>query len=272
MERFTKDFKNYHINCMGEGQVLDLPMVCVTGTRRATPYGLALARICGEAVAEAGLTLLMTAALGCSVEAARAASKSGGDVVVVTATGVDVPYPHASEDIFDAAKCVVSLESDGTPAMRHAFPRRNELIASMATVTIVCEAGLRSGTTDAALKCESVWAFPGSVLSRASDGTNMLIRNGARAILGENDLRDMLTDHFALPNGTFGMPTDAYEQKDDVMRSLTATPMTTQELVDAMGLDPLHVLRTLARYEADGMVVRMPDGRYAAHMMRKVIG
>lgn len=267
MLRFEKVINGFEIKGKGDETMLDRPMVIVEGSRRATPYGMALARMCGRAVAERGLALLTTAAIGCDSDAARAALEAGGDVVIACGFGVDHdPYPSASSDVFMAAKCVISLEGWDNPPIPYAFRRRNDLMAGLADLCVVCECGQRSGTRDLAGKCGDVWAFPGSIFSQASQGCNELIACGATAVLSEQHLSDMLDARY----GTVGSVAAFDRPSDAIGNALAAMPMRPTELADGLGMDAVAVWRALAGMEVDGKVECMPDGRYACKVRRIV--
>ena len=274
MEKFTTEFEGYELRGIGERSMMcGTDKVMVIGIRRATPYGLALADMAGRVVAELGLTLLTSAAIGCGAQAARAAKQAGGKVIAVSAVGLDVPrYPAASKDVFDSADLLLSVVDDDTPPIPFNFQKRNEIMAHMSDAVIVCEAGMPSGVTttaDEAIRVDkTVFAFPGSVYSPASKGCNWLIEGGAKPVLSENDLTDKLRRVFALP---------AYEAvdnvpliKDGIMRALIANPMRADELAHAFDKQVLDIMRELASLEMNGRVERLPDGRYSPAMRRLV--
>lgn len=247
-------------HCAGDGSLdLDRPLVCVTGARRATPYGLALAAQAAEAVARAGLVLLTTASIGCSAEAARTALDAGGEVVVVSGSGCNVPYPAACGDVFERADLVISLREPDAGPTRHSFRERDAIIPALADTLVVCECGMPSGClslADAMLANERrVLAYPGSVLSPESRGTNALIKAGATMLASTHDLESLLG--CATIHGAAGKAID-----DPVLRAIVASPSRPDELAHALGMPVLDVLRRLASLEADGTAQRLPDGRY----------
>lgn len=246
-------------------------LVCVTGARRATPYGIALAQSAGEAVAGLGLTLVTGMSMGCDIAAARAALEAGGNVLAVVGTGADVDYPNAAADVLAACRdgrgAVVSAEDWGAPPVRYAFPRRHRLMAALADVTVVCEAGRPSGVLDLAEAAHGlgreVLVFPGSVFSPASAGANALIATGtARLLECSSDLFACLASRFAIP--TCARVDDAHAAIDDpLVTALRPGPMRPDDLANALDVTILDVFHELSRHEMDGVVERLPDGRYS---------
>src|SRR5690606_9795532 len=81
---------------------------------------------------------------------------------------------------------VVTEYPPGSVPARHRFLVRNRLIAALAEVTVVVEAGRRSGSlntaTTAANLGRGVAAVPGPITSAMSSGCHDLIRDG-KAVL-----------------------------------------------------------------------------------------
>lgn len=268
------------LHFIGEAEaLLGCVRAFVTGTRRATPYGLACAKEAARATTQLGATVITGGGLGCETEAISEALLDGGTPVVWLGTGADVPYPHTNSELFEdvvkAGGCLVSAELWGSPATRHAFVARREYLAAMSDVAIVCEAGLRSGVLDLPLHedCE-LFAFPGSIFSPESAGTNDLIYSSlARPVTDEATLRRDLTEAFGLAASLDESHLEhAINDYDRPLASaLAACPMRPAELADALGRSTVDVLRELAEREADGNVVRLPDGRYSLSLERHVL-
>ena len=82
------------------------------------------------------------------------------------------------------------------------FPQRNRIVAAIAQDIFVVEAALKSGaliTASIAQKLKrTIWAVPGPVTSKTSEGTNQLIADGhAQIWLPKNDTlkRETKSDH-----------------------------------------------------------------------------
>lgn len=252
----------------GDPSSLAGPCLSIVGSRRATPYGEAIAEMAARVAADAGVTVVSGGAMGCDRAAGIAALRAGGRTVVVSGCGADVVYPSTSRDVYEGAVAsggaVVSVERWGTGPRRWAFPKRNALIAALSKVLVVTEAGVRSGTLSTAEEAtelgRTVYAIPGSVFSPGSAGTNRLIADGARVIPDEQSLSVALS----LDYGAAALVgPDARSAPGPVMSALLATPLRPDELAARMGESVLTVLKTLTDFEARGHVERLPDGRYA---------
>ena len=253
---------------IGDAGALLGPCISVVGTRRPTPYGMAVAQMVGRVAAHCGMVVVSGGARGCDYAAGRAALDAGGRTVVVSGCGADRIYPASSRDLFEDASrgrsCVISIERWGMAPLRYTFPKRNRIIAALSKSLVVTEAGLPSGTFSTA-SCAAelgreVYAVPGSIFSPNSAGANRLIESGAAIIADEVALETRITMDYGLM--VLGVEHD--QRKDPpIMAALVASPARPEELALQMGEEVLTIIKNLANYESAGLVRRLPDGRYA---------
>lgn len=170
-------------------------LVAIVGTREASSYGIRTARKLATACARAGLVVVSGLARGVDAAAHEATLEAGGLTVAVLGTGVDVPYPAGHRTLLrDVVGQGLALsEADlGARARPGCFPRRNRLIAGLAMVVVVVEAGHKSGAINTASQAlemgRTVAAVPGPIDDPRSAGANTLIRDGAQVITGVEDL------------------------------------------------------------------------------------
>ncbi len=82
--------------------------------------------------------------------------------------------------------------SIGTKPDKLTFPERNRIISGLSDGVIVVEAKKESGsliTVDHALEQgKNVYAIPGNITSKYSEGTNELIRQGAKLLTSIKDV------------------------------------------------------------------------------------
>jgi DNA processing protein len=174
---------------LGDPAMLRPPIVAIVGTRDPTAYGLRITRAIAGSLARAGVSIVSGMARGIDAAAHRAALEVGGRTVAVMGTGIDVPYPTGHRDLHQVLSeraLVISEHGNGVRAHKGAFPRRNRIIAGLAPVTIVIEAGERSGALNTAEWAgdlrRTVAAVPGPIDSPQSVGSNDLIRTGSTMI------------------------------------------------------------------------------------------
>ncbi|MBI4493904.1 MAG: DNA-protecting protein DprA [Chloroflexi bacterium] len=234
----------------GELAATDEWAVAVVGTRRATAYGRQAAeRLVGE-LARAGVTIVSGLARGIDACAHRAALEAGGRTIAVLGNGLDQVYPpeHAALSAQVRAQgALVSEFPPGVPPDAANFPRRNRIISGLAVGTLVVEAALASGaliTADFALEQgRDVYAVPGSIFSPASQGTNQLIKDGAKVVV---DARDILEE--------LNLTVVAQQQ---AAREVLPANETEARLMDLLGAEPVHI-------DELGRAARLPVGELAS--------
>lgn len=184
---------------MGSPTALDKLRVAIVGTRNSTAYGERITRTLTRAFARAGVSVISGMARGIDGAAHRTALEEGGNTVAVLGTGIDVAYPVGHRQLHRAIAergLVVSENPPGMKAHQGAFPKRNRIIAALAPVTIVVEAGFRSGALNTASQAlelgRVVAAVPGPIDSEQSRGSNQLLRDGAVLIAAPDDALALL--------------------------------------------------------------------------------
>jgi DNA processing protein len=184
---------------MGSSAALTKPRVAIVGTRQSTAYGERITRTLTRALVRSGVSIISGMARGIDSAAHRTALEEGGNTVAVLGTGIDVPYPVGHRQLHRAIAehgLVVSENPPGMMAHQGAFPKRNRIIAALAPVTIVVEAGFRSGALNTASQAlelgRTVAAVPGPIDSDQSRGSNQLLRDGAVLIAAVDDALTLL--------------------------------------------------------------------------------
>jgi DNA processing protein len=184
---------------IGRVSALTRPRVAIVGTRNSTAYGERVTRTLTRALVRSGVSIVSGMARGIDAAAHRTALEEGGNTVAVLGTGVDVPYPVGHRLLHRMIADQGIVLSENPPGMRAgpgAFPKRNRIIAALAPVTIVVEAGFRSGALNTASQAlelgRVVAAIPGPIDSDQSRGSNQLLRDGAVFIAALDDALSLL--------------------------------------------------------------------------------
>jgi DNA processing protein len=181
------------------GALADAEGVGVVGARRASGYGLDVARALGRGLSAADVTVVSGLALGIDSAAHAGALEAPGRTIAVLAGSAHVAYPTRGRLLHAAVAArgaVVSEMPPGAEAQRWCFVARNRIIAALSAATVVVQATERSGsltTADFASELgRAVGAVPGPVTTRLSGGTHLLIAAGAPLIRHAEDALELL--------------------------------------------------------------------------------
>jgi DNA processing protein len=230
--------------------------VAIVGARRATAYGETVARELAAELARRGLCIVSGLARGIDAAAHRGALDAGGRTVAVLGSGLDQIYPAEHTGLAGEVVAHGAMLSEfplGTPPARLNFPRRNRIISGLSLGVVVAEAGVDSGaliTAHHALEQgREVFAVPGRVHARYSEGCHRLIKAGAKLVETWEDVLSEL----------------APQVRPSRRRQAAGPPPPTlmpaeQQVFDILGDGPLHI---------DALIVRanLPGGRVASALV-----
>jgi DNA processing protein len=232
-------------------------MVAIVGTRNATLYGERMTRELTRGLVRAGACVVSGMARGIDAAAHIAALEEGGGTIAVLGTGIDVPYPvahRALHNIIGRRGLLLAESPPGTRAFRGCFPRRNRIIAALAKVVIVVEAGIKSGALNTAEQAEklgrTVAAVPGPIDSEQAQGTNGLVRDGAVVIADVADAVALmgLTPPVRVPRHFTSPDTAA------VWSALRDGPLDSDALCAKSGLPAQRCMAAITELELLGAV------------------
>jgi DNA processing protein len=241
--------------------------VAVVGARKASSYGLEVAHSLGRGLGAAELCVVSGMAFGVDSAAHAGALAAGAATVAVLPGCAARPYPAAKRGLHRQIRgsgAVVSELPPGTAVRRWMFPARNRIIAALSTLTVVVEAGQRSGallTAGIARRLgRPIGAVPGHVTSPLAAGPNRLLASGAQIVRGPQDVLDQL-----FGAGVRIAVIDARPRLEPELRSLLqaiAEGHDTPSALSRAGFQAGEGLAALAALEIAGYVRRGQGGRY----------
>lgn len=192
-----KEIRDYpkELYYIGDPKLLQEKCVSIVGSRKTNQYGRSTAYSFGKALGQRGITVVSGMAVGIDTCAHEGALQEKGNTAAVLACGLDLCYPLRNRELkgkIESAGIVLSEYPPGTAAQRYYFPQRNRIISGLSPLTVVVQAGNRSGaliTAElAADQGRDVGAVPGNIDSEYNLGSNKLLREGAFALTGVQDL------------------------------------------------------------------------------------
>jgi DNA processing protein len=243
--------------------------VAMVGTRRATVYGKEATRTLASDLAHNGVTIVSGLARGIDAQAHRSALEAGGRTIAVLGSGVDIVYPPEHKNLAQAIVergALVTEYALGTPPEGSNFPPRNRIISGLSLGVIIVEAGARSGaliTADfAGEQGREVFAVPGNVFQKGSQGTNKLIQQGAKLVLSVGDVLEELNLTMINQQAEVRAVIPENETESLLLKHISSEPIHVDEIGRQSGLSIVQVTSTLALMELKGMVRQVGGMNY----------
>jgi DNA processing protein len=267
----------------GRPELLGSLTLAVVGTRRPTPYGLAVTERLSGDLARAGLVIASGMARGIDTAAHRGALAVEGKTMAVLGCGVDLVYPAENRKL--AAQIaerglLVSEFPMGAPPYPQNFPIRNRVISGISLGVLVVEGAQYSGSSiTARLALEQgreVFAVPGSIVSRMSWGPNLLIKQGAKLVQDWNDvIVELAPEHrrelaaraqgrlFEEPAAAAGADTLTPAGRKVLAQLRIETPTHIDDLLERMEeISSSEVIAALFELEMLGAVRQLPGKNF----------
>ncbi|MBQ3547327.1 MAG: DNA-processing protein DprA [Clostridia bacterium] len=262
----------------------NLPAFCIVGPRSVSEFGKKSAYSLGYRLAKAGFIVVSGGAIGSDTYAHIGALKAEGITVLVMPCGFSVSYleeNRALREHIAKSGCLISEYPPETPVARGTFQVRNRLMSGLSLGTAVVEAARRSGaliTANHALEQnKDVFVIPGMPNMKQYEGSNALLRDGAKPLL---DTSDIFNEYISLYHDKIDIE-KAYKQvpKPEKVKNnkkiLNVTLSNQAKIVyncldkqkfypDDLntGLSPSDLLSALTELEMEFIVRALPGGQY----------
>jgi DNA processing protein len=248
--------------------LLDGASLAVVGSRNATPQGRINAQAFSQELSDGGFTIISGLALGIDTAAHIGGLAAASSSIAVVGTGLDIVYPARNRDLAHRLAEEGALVSEfalGTPALASNFPRRNRLISGLSRGCLVVEAALKSGSLITARYAleqgREVFAIPGSIHSPLSKGCHQLIKQGAKLAESSLDILEELGATVRVQD-TAIVSDDEVMQESPVLAALGFDPLDLDTVCERSGLTPDSASAMLLTLELEGVVSRLPGGKF----------
>ena len=277
------------------------PVISMVGTRKATPYGLRVARMLAGDMAACGGMIVSGGASGVDTAAMEGALDAGFSTVGVLGCGVDIVYPASNRKLFARVLengCLLSEYPPGSKPDAWHFPQRNRIISGISHGVVVVEAPKKSGALITAYcameQGRDVYAVPGNIDAPGSEGSNALLLEGAQPALSgwellqnyaaqfpsvqkrqailsqEKEAQPSSCDKKAIDNpakppysGMMDKASLSREEKE-LLACLGTEPMLIDEVIAKSRIPASKVLSMMTVLSLKGFVVMHPGRRVSA--------
>jgi DNA processing protein len=263
--------------CKGNLTSNDAYSISVVGTRYPSEYGMDVCRKLVEELSQNMIPIVSGMARGIDSIAHKTSLTKNNQTYAVLGCGADVIYPPENKKIYGEIienGAVISEFEPGTGPDKVNFPRRNRIISGISVGTLIVETGIKGGsliTAEFALdQNKEVFAVPGNIHSKKSEGCNNLIKKGQAKLV--ESVEDIFTE--------LSYKLDSFLKKDIVNLERAETrdielSIFEKSLIDALNTEPKHIdninaetglsisdcLVNLLSLEFKGLVKQLP-GKY----------
>lgn len=248
--------------------------IAVVGTRNPTIYGKTQTENIAAEFARQNIVTVSGMARGIDSIAHKTALKNGGRTIAVIGSGLDVIYPPENKKLFQEISengLVISEYEPGTKPDAQNFPKRNRIISGLSHGTVIVETGITGGAMQTAAYAldqnREVFAVPGNLGVKQSEGTNALIQKGEAKLV--KDPEDILVELELKLKPVIGksIPKPSYELnlfEEKILTQINEEPIHIDQIADNCSMNTAECLVHLLALEFKGAVKQLPGKMFTA--------
>ncbi|MDI6785794.1 MAG: DNA-processing protein DprA [bacterium] len=254
----------------GEIKKEDEKALAIVGSRLATSYGKRVAYDIAKDLSYRGFNIVSGMARGIDTYAHKGALEAKGRTIAVLGCGLDIIYPPENKKLWEEISengAVITEYPYGSLPEKGNFPRRNRIISGFSKGVLVVEAWTKSGsliTANLALEQgREVFAIPGRIYSKFSQGTHNLIKQGAKLVVNYQDI----LEEFGLEATQEGSPKKILEEKllpieRKIYSLINEEPIHVEDLAVLSKENIVDISRALIQMELKGAIRQLTGQRY----------
>jgi DNA processing protein len=208
---------------------------------------------------------------GVDTAAHKTAIAAGGITIAVLAHGLNYIYPPENKELYQliiqSGGCIISEYPDNFKPQLWTYPKRNRIVAALSKKgTLVIEAAEQSGSLITASYADALnrplFAPPGSVFSKTSEGTNRIIKDAiAQMVLSADDIVPSIVSENRKTPSLFE---DLTELEKKILDELSSEELSVDELSLKLSEGVVDVGTTLTMLSMRN-IVKEVEGKYQIH-------
>ena len=248
--------------------------LAIVGTRKYTPYGARVAEKLSRELSESGIPIISGLALGIDSIAHRGCLDGKSKTIAVLGGGIspEALYPKSNQALANAiiasGGALISEFSPKSKPRRENFVLRNRIVSGIARGILIIEAPIKSGTMTtvkyALEQNRDVFAIPGNIDVKNSEGTNQLIKQGAYLVTQAEDILNVFG--LEIIRRQFDLSQFEPEQRE-VLQHLIQTPLKIEQLAQLTKQEVMDLMAILSILELSGVVTLGSQGEYSLNIV-----
>jgi DNA processing protein len=245
--------------------------IAIIGSRNPDAYGSEYAVHFAEKLSRMGFNIISGLARGIDGCSHRGALDVGGYTVGVLGCGLNHIYPRENFRLYnDMAKTGAIITEYPPNAKPYAsqFPERNRIISGLSDGVLVVEARKKSGSlitcSHALNQGKPIFAIPGRISDKLSEGTNALIYDGAMCVTCPEDVAEAVRGEVV--DRHENLKAEALEALNDdekkIYGVLSMTETYIDEIIERSRLGVTKSINILLTLREKGFVKETVKGYY----------
>lgn len=237
-------------------------ILTIVGSRANTNYGKDVIDNLVSSLRGQPVIILSGLAIGTDGLAHRAALANNIKTISIPGSGLSskVLYPRThqnlAKEILNTGGCLISELENESSAAKWTFLARNRLMAVLSDAILITEAENPSGTLVTARHAlelgTDIGVVTGSIFSKTSEGTHMLLKDGAIPITDTESLLELL--HLKPLTGDSDEVQINLNENEKLLYSLIKEPIQKDILLTASGLTPTDFMITVTQLEMKKLI------------------
>ncbi len=255
---------------MGELRKEDNRAIAIVGSRKATTYGRLMAERISKDLVSQGITVVSGMARGIDTFSHQGALSAGGRTIAVLGCGIDIVYPSENKNLRDRimeSGAVLTEFPFSTQPEGVNFPSRNRIISGLSLGVVIIEAASDSGSlitaSNALDQGREVFAVPGNITSKFSQGTNKLIKRGAKLVEDADDIIEEILPQIERKKKDKTIPVLTSEE-EVIYKLLSYEPKHIDTISREGRLTSNKALSLLLEMEIKGVIRQLPGKSFVA--------
>jgi DNA processing protein len=245
--------------------------IAIIGSRNPDAYGREYAIHFARRLSELGFNVISGLARGIDGCSHKGALDAGGYTAGILGCGLNHIYPKENISLYDAmAKtgAIISEYAADTPPLAAQFPERNRIISGLSDGVLVIEARRKSGSLitchHALNQGKPIFALPGRISDKLSEGTNALIYDGALCVSCPEDVAESIRcELFDRNEASRDAVTNSMTDDEKKIYSLLSMTETyIDDIIEHSKLGVTKSINTLLALREKGVVKETVKGYY----------
>lgn len=247
----------------------DKKTISIVGARECSIYGRETAKYLAGVLAKEDVIIVSGLARGIDSYAHMGALSADGISYGIMGCGIDICYPVENIKLYMDMQLkggIISEYGPGIKPLAYHFPMRNRIISALSDGILVIEAKEKSGsliTVDMGLdQGKNIYAVPGRINDKLSEGCNSLIKMGAKMVTSPKDILEDLFDYISNETEQLGLTGILCDDEQIIYELISLAPKHIEELMNITGFNIGRLMENILSLELKDMIYQPMKNYY----------